>query len=371
MNKIIYLDAAASALKPRVVVDAERDFLDHQYANAGRGVCARAGAVDQMVATTRADVAAWIHAAPRQIVFTANATDGLNRAAAMIMDAWRAAPVPTVAVSDLDHHSARLPWQQRAGAGRCHLVTMPLDAAYNIDGAQIPRADVMVVTAMSNVMGMPQDVSAIVASARRQNPDVVVIVDAAQYVAHREIDAQAWGADFICFSGHKIGADTGVGVMYVADPDRWGPTVFGGGMVNRVGADGTCIWHDAPHRFEAGTLPLTQIAGLSPAIHAWRAWGGAGPLVHLMHDRLAKMPGMRLITGPDASVVTFVPGNMHVLDFGARAGARDVCLRVGNMCASWMMRALNIDGAVRLSVGPWNDTDDVTRAMDIIEKIMA
>ena len=371
MNKIIYLDAAASALKPAAVVDAQVDFLRHKYANAGRGICARVAAVDNMVADARRTVGEWIHAAPYQIVFTSGTTDAMNRIVGMV----RQLPVfasskPVVAVSDLDHHSARMPWQNLANLGLCDMTVCALDDAYNIDAARVPAADVMVITAMSNVMGAPQDVAAIVRAARAKNPRVITIVDAAQYVAHAPIDVAAWGCDFLCFSGHKIGADTGVGVMYIKNPDDIPADKFGGGMVNTSLPDGHWTLNAAPEKFEAGTLPLTQIAGLPPAIDAWRAWGGSHEMIAYLHDELSKMPHVKILTSRDAALLSMVVDGMHVLDFGAFAGTRNLCMRVGNMCATWIHRALNIGGSIRISVGPWNTMDDMRDAVRIIGEIV-
>lgn len=362
MNKIIYLDAAASALKPDTVIAAEVDFLQNKYANSGRGICARAAAVDDMVAVTRGRVASFIGADSNQIVFTSGATDGLNRVVHLV-GADRGNM--RVAVSDIDHHSARMPFVR--GADVC---VIPLDKNHNYDLENIPAADVMVITAMSNVFGVPQDVAAVIAAARRKNQNVITVVDAAQYVAHEKIDAKEWGADFICFSGHKIGADTGIGIMYVRDPMRWMPDKFGGGMVNKIVGD-EWILNDAPERFEAGTLPLTQIAGMRPAIDAWHPHTGVD-VMRRLYEGLSKNPRVHIYTAPNAYVLTFVPDNMHVLDFGAMAGARGLCLRVGNMCATWAMQLINAPrgGVARLSAGAWNTPADADMAIDIINGIV-
>ena len=369
VNKIIYLDAAATALKPDAVIMAEADFLRNKYANAGRGICARAAAVDDMVATARARVARFVGAAARQIVFTSGATGGLNQAARMILNA-RGGGKTRVAVSDLDHHSARLPWVAAAGRGNAEITVLPLDAAYNIDAQNVPAADVMVLTAMSNVFGAAQDVCRIVRAARMKNPDVVVVVDASQYASHIPIDADAWDADFICFSGHKIGADTGIGVMYVKNPDVWMPDNFGGGMVNTVNGD-DIVLNSAPERFEAGTLPLTQIVGLPAAIDAWTPNAGLD-VMRRMHDALSQNKKIKIHTVRGASVLTFTVPGMHPLDFGARAGARGLCMRVGNMCASWAMNLIGAGpgGAVRLSAGAWNTAADADAAVGIITDIV-
>ena len=125
----------------------------------------------------------------------------------------------------------------------------------------------------------------------------------------------------------------------------------------------------SPNKFEAGTLPLSQIAGLPAAIDAWRAWSGGADIISYMYDALCGMPRIKLLTQPDAKIISFVIDGMHVLDFGALMGAHNVCVRVGNMCASWIHAALGVDGSVRLSVGPWNTMDDAARVVDIIREI--
>ena len=366
MNKIIYLDAAASSLKPQTVIDAERDFLVNSYANTGRGVCARAIVADEMLAGARQSVADFIGAKSNQIIFTSGTTDAMNRIVNIVRNSIC---VKTVAVSDIDHHSARMPWENITRNGFAELVKIPLTANYNIDFENMPYADVMVITAMSNVLGVPQDVKKIIARAREKNPDVITIVDAAQYVAHASIDVCDWDCDFLCFSGHKIGADTGIGVMYIKSPDDWRPDKFGGGMVQSISGNKWNI-DASPNKFEAGTLPLTQIAGLPFAIESLREWSGGADIISYMYDELSKISRVKLLTEKDAKIISFIIDGMHVLDFGALAGAAGICLRVGNMCASWIHSLMDISGSVRISIGPWNTIDDAQKAIDIIRGIV-
>lgn len=378
LNKIIYLDAAASALKSQPVIEAEVDFLQKRYANAGRGICARAVAVDTMVEDTRAQVAKFINAEPNQIVFTSGTTDGMNRIVGILKNIpalW--ARRPTVTVTDLDHHSARLPWEEQVNLGNCKWKVCPLDSDLNIDTAKIEKTDIFVISAMSNVLGMGQDVKKIIAAAREKNPDVITIVDAAQYVAHAPIDVRDWDCDYLCFSGHKIGADTGVGIMYIKDSQNTWPDKFGGGMVKRVenstvGNNNTSDYQlmPAPYVFEAGTLPLTQIAGFGPAIDELVKTRGDNTLVKYLYDELLKIEKINIITKPDAALLSFTIEGMHVLDFGSLIGARGICLRVGNMCASWIHSYLDIPGSIRISVGPWNTMDEMTRVVKIIKEIV-
>ena len=366
MNKIIYLDAAASALKPQSVLNVETEFLCHSYANTGRGVCARAAAADEMLSEARKYVADFICADTNQVIFTSGTTDGMNRIVNIVRGTKN---IQTIAVSDIDHHSARRPWENVVKSADAKLVKIPLTANYDIDYENMPAADVVVITAMSNVLGVAQNVPAIVAASRAKNQDVITIVDAAQYVAHAPIDVKKWDCDFMCFSGHKIGANTGVGVMYIKNPDSFSPDKFGGGMVQNITGDDWNI-DVAPNKFEAGTLPLAQIAGLPVAIDEWKSWSGGDNVVSYIYDELSKMPRIKLLTRRDAKIISFVVDGMHVLDFGALIGAHDVCLRVGNMCASWIHGALGVPGSIRISVGPWNTMDDAIAVVDIIRGIL-
>ena len=379
MNKIIYLDSAASALKPESVIKTEMDFLRDSYANAGRGVCARALAVDDKIANARKKVADFIGAkSPEQIVFTSGTTDGMNRILRIIND-----PVcddslknKTIMVSDLDHHSARLPFEVLRNSIACKIVLCPLDSKYNLADADLPKSDVFVITAMSNVLGMPQDVATLVSAARKKNPDVITIVDAAQFVVHKKIDVQKWNCDFMCFSAHKIGGDTGLGVMYIKNPDRWiSPDKFGGGMVNVITGNAvnnnySFQWENAPSKFEAGTLPITQIIGVPAAIDYIEKNRPNLELIKYLHDELSKNKKIKIITERDATLCTFVVEGMHVLDFGAMLGAHGVCVRVGNMCATWIHKLLGIQGSIRISVGPWNTMDEMHKVVDLINNIL-
>ena len=368
MKKIVYMDASASWLKPLSLVETEAEFLRKFYANAGRGVCARAGYVDELIANSRKVVADFIGAKPQNIVWTSGTTDAFNRIVNIIKNTLNKKNM-VVAVSDLDHHSARLPWEMLAKKRQCKMLVMPLDKNLNIDVKKIPNADVMVITAMSNVLGNGQNVKSIIKSARKQNPNVITIVDAAQSVVHGKLDVKKLDCDFLCFSGHKIGADTGVGVMYIKNPEAWDVDKFGGGMVNRI-TDNAIILNKSPERFEAGTLPLTQIIALPKAIEYLSSWDGGQDLIHFIYDELSKLKNIKILTSRDSCMISFVPKNMHVLDFGALLGAHDICVRAGNMCASWIHKKLNVDGSVRISVGPWNTKKDAVYIVNVIKDMV-
>ena len=363
MKNFVYMDAAASWLKPQSVIEVESDFLRNSYANAGRGICARAGRVDALIDVARATVADFISADKENIVFTSGTTDAFNRIVNILRNTYPDKNF-TVAVSDLDHHSARLPF-----ANWTKTVVMPLDNDFNIDVKNIPDADAYVITAMSNVVGIAQDVPLIAKAIRKKNKNAIVIIDAAQFVVHNKIDVKKFDCDFLCFSGHKIGADTGVGVMYIKNPDDFSADKFGGGMINRV--DGKkMILNKSPEKFEAGTLPITQIIGLREAIEKFSIRDNSRALTDYMYDELSKIKQIKIFTPRDSCMISFTVDGMHVIDFGALLGAHNICVRVGNMCASWIHKKLDIDGSVRISVGPWNTMDDAKYVVGVIKDLV-
>lgn len=373
MNKFIYLDAAATALKPESVIAKQTDFLRNHYANSGRGVCGRAIDVDNMLMNARKSVADFIGADAKQIVFTSGTTDAMNRICRIVTHEKQSGFV--VAVSDLDHHSTRMPWEAVAKDGSVKLIKLKLDSDFNIDVANIPVCDVLVITAMSNVLGNVQSVDKIIKIAREKNPDVVTIVDAAQYVVHCVVDVKNMDCDFLCFSGHKIGADTGVGIMYVKNPDRWFPDKFGGGMISRIFGDfsdndSNWLFSDGVDKFEAGTLPLTQIIALPDAIDNLKKWSGGQDLIWRLYDGLCENNKIRILTSRDSKLFTFIVNDMNVFDFGTIIGAHGVCLRVGNMCATWIHNLLNVSGSIRISVGPWNTESDIDDVIQIIKNVV-
>ncbi len=368
MKKFVYMDAGASWLKPQQLIDFQADFLRDSYANSGRGVCVRSACVDDMISNSRKVVADFIGANEQNIVFVSGATDGFNRIVNIIKNTIKK-KCPVVAVSDLDHHSARLPWEMCAKKGECKIVVAPLNHRLNIDLNNIPKCDVFVITAMSNVLGIAQDVKKIIAKAKQKNSNVITIVDAAQYVVHSEFNVKKLDCDFLVFSGHKIGADTGVGVMYIKNSDYWMPDKFGGGMLNRI-IGNKIILNKSPEKFEAGTLPITQIVALPCAVKYLSDWDGGRDLLHYIYDELSKISAITILTQRDAAMISFVVKDMHVLDFGVLLGANNICVRVGNMCASWIHKKLDIDGSVRISVGPWNTMDDAVYVVDTIKKLV-
>ena len=159
-------------------------------------------------------------------------------------------------------------------------------------------------------------------------------------------------------------------ILYIKDSQKYMTDKFGGGMVLRVANDESVILQGAPEKFEAGTLPLTQISGVAVAIDELEKSRPDLKLIQYMYDELKKISRIKILSSRDAAVLSFVVDGMHVLDFGTLVGANGICLRVGNMCASWIHKMMGIDGSVRVSVGPWNTFADADKFISVVRKII-
>ena len=370
MKNSIYMDAAASSLKYNSVIKKQFEFLKNKYANSGRGICKRSIEVDNSIFNIRERVARFLKANSNQIVFTSGATDGLNRIVRILDRSNCIYDSSNIFVSDLDHHSARLPWHILANEKKINISLFNLDINLNISTDNISKIDIAVITAMSNVIGNKQDVKNIIKKIKKINPNVITIVDACQYVIHCPIDVNDWDCDFLCFSDHKIGSDTGVGILYIKDPMRWNLDKFGGGMIRSI-RDSSVNFMEDISRYEAGTLPLTQIIGLGEAIKELNFDSKILDYNRYIFNSLKDIQKIKFLSNDDSYILSFIIDDINCLDFGTYLSSYNICIRVGNMCASWLHKYLNCEsGSIRISLGFWNTKDEVEYVVDIIRKIL-
>jgi selenocysteine lyase/cysteine desulfurase len=358
----IYADSAASALKPDIILNTELDFVNNYYANSGRGLCYRAMRTDKMVDDARISVAEFMNAAPEQIIFTHGATDGLNRIANML----NLKSDDVVIVSNIDHHSARLPFEKLARQGRCKIEVCPLTENMDIDfkwlQQRIGRGGVRaaVITMMSNVIGRAQQLPQL---------DTFTILDCAQYVVHSDTDVKKLDCDALVFSAHKIYGGTGLGILYLKNPELFESDFIGGGTVSKV-YDHDWELVSGVERFEAGTLPLVQISGLPAALkYSKESREYVANLTQKLYSKISELPNIEMISKPESSLVSFNINGVSALDVGAKLGVSKICVRAGTHCASWIHNVLDINGSVRISLGAWNDETDVENISDKIKGI--
>jgi cysteine desulfurase/selenocysteine lyase len=348
------------------------EFLRTSYANVHRGAYRLSLAATEAYEHARGRVAQFIGSSPRQVAFSRGTTSSLNSVAF----GWglrRLSPGDRVMVTLMEHHANIVPWHMVASLTGAEVVWAPLDAAGDLDlGAMLDlldeRVKMVAVTGMSNVLGTIPDLGPIVDAAHSAGARVVV--DGAQLVVHRPVDVESMGADFFAFSSHKLLGPTGIGVLWGrADAlEELEPFEGGGEMISDVTLEGA-TWAPIPHRFEAGTPPITEAVGLTAAVDYLDEIGMETVAEHdraltaYAIERLCNTPGVA-VQGPTdtakrGGAVSFTMGDIHPHDLATILDEQGVAVRAGHHCAKPLMRALGVPATARASFSVYNGTDDV------------
>lgn len=378
-----YLDNAATTHKPEAVIERITDFYTQEYATIQRGLYDAGEQVTGSYENVRKLVAVFIGAHPDEIVFTKGTTEGIN----FIATSWARARLKKgdeIIVSALEHHANLIPWQQVAQHTGAQLNIIPLKDKAHLDMQAYERmlsnkTKVVAITAISNAIGTHPDLKSIIDKAHEVG--AYVLVDAAQMVAHRPMNVHYLNADFLVFSGHKMFGPTGVGILYIKKDvqEQVMPYQFGGGMVSQVSYH-TAQWAKSPHCYEAGTPPIASVLGLGSAIQFlnridWSALQHQeASLCRQFIQRIAKLKQVRILGDPDylseqGHLVSFVVSNMHAHDVAAYLNSKRIAVRAGHFCAQPLMKELQVNAAVRMSVALYNNEQDIHACADAIEEI--
>ncbi len=371
-HRPVFLDSGASAQKPQVVIDKEREVEEHYYANAFRGRYYFGQRVDDEIEQSREKVAGLIGAARSdEIVFTAGATMSIN----MVAFGWGRKHLQAgdeIVITEMEHHANMVPWQAiaRQVGARLRLIPVTRDGLLDADAMQSlisDRTALVAVTSMSNVLGTINPMDRLVARAHEHG--AVVLVDAAQSVPHMPTDVGESQVDFLVFSGHKLYGPSGVGVLYGRHERlrEMDPFVYGGHMIQRVERQSS-TWAEAPAKFEAGTPPIVQIIGLGAAVDWIQSVGLEAIAQHehelliAMQQRLAEIPGLTIF-GPEVSqkgaIVSFAVDGVSSEDLARRLDERGICTRHGHHCAMVLHERLGVPATTRASLGVYNTMEDV------------
>ncbi len=370
---LVYLDNAATAQKPQAVLDAMDDFYRTSNANPHRGMHILAGRATDAMERARQAVASFIHAAhPWEIVFTKNATEGIN----IVMHGFRRTwgKGDAVVLNPLEHHSNIVPWLQLKEERGIDVAWMDIDNEGHVDLASLDRllargnVRLVGVTALSNVFGVRPPLEEIIRRAHAAG--ALVLVDAAQSITHFPTDVAALDCDFLVFSGHKLYGPTGIGALYgKADLLSTLPPLLGGGMMIREVTEKAFTPADIPARFEGGTLPVAEAVGLHAAI-TWLAqypWKDIGAhersLLALAQEELSAIPGLRILGPADITerwgTLCFTVENIHPHDLTEILGREGICLRAGHHCAQPLHDRFHLPATTRLSVAVYNTPDEI------------
>ena len=383
-HRLVYLDSASSAQKPASVMRAMDELMECSYANVHRGVYRIAEAATARFEAARASVARFLGAAEAaEIVFTRNATEAVN----LVAYSWARAHLATgdvVVLTEMEHHANIVPWHILAAERGIELRWIPITSDYRLDltdlEATLQGAKLFAFTAMSNVLGTVNDVPALVAAGRAAG--ATILVDASQAAPHLPLDVQAWGADFVAVTAHKMLGPSGIGALWARREllEAMPPFLGGGEMIRDVRKDGFTT-NEVPWKFEAGTPAITEAIGWAAAIDYLEALGmdavhrheteltgyALGALADRFADRLT-------VYGPASTdhrggVISFLFPEIHAHDVSQVLDEEAVCVRAGHHCAKPLMRVLGIPATSRASLYVYNDRDDVDALVDALVKV--
>ena len=378
-HRLVYLDNAATTQKPQVVIDTLADYYRTLNANIHRGAHHLAAVATDRYESVRRQVQAFINARhSHEIVFTRGTTESINLVAASFGRRFIAAG-DEVIVSGMEHHSNIVPWQL-AGA-TLRPIPFTDDGVLDLEAYERLFSDgtrLVSVTHVSNTLGTVNPVEKLVAIAHAHG--VPVLVDGAQAVAHMQVDVQQLGCDFYCFSGHKMYAPMGVGVMYGREEllSELPPYQGGGEMIDTVTFERT-TYNQLPFRFEAGTPSVGDVLGLGRAIDFMQGVGIGNIAAHeeellrYATERLdAEFPEARVFgrAPHKAGVLSFLIGDAHPYDVGTLLDQLGVAVRTGHHCTQPIMDRYGIVGTVRASFAVYNTRGEVDAFMDALHKVV-
>ncbi|MCX7945989.1 MAG: cysteine desulfurase [Hydrogenophilus sp.] len=375
-----YLDNAATTQKPKVVIERLAYFYAHENANIHRGVHRLAELATAAYEGARERVRRFVNArSVEEIVFVRGTTEAINLVAASLGTLWQRGD--EVVVSAMEHHANIVPWQLLAERQGIGVRVLPMNEAGELEVEKLPelltpRTRLVAVTHVSNVLGTMNPIAEIVRMAHAAG--ALVLVDGAQAVSHlAAVDVQALGADFYCFSGHKMFAPTGIGVLYGRQEllAEMPPYQGGGDMIRTVSFAGS-TFADPPYRFEAGTPPIAEAVGLGCAIDYLAQWDRQAAeeyeqeLLDYTIARLRAVPGVRVLGSPQRriGVVSFTLAGVHAHDLGTVLDRYGVAIRVGHHCAMPVMDFYRVPATARVSLAMYNTFEEIDQMVMALEE---
>ena len=381
-RKISYLDSGATSQKPQCVIDAIKEYYEHNNANPHRGAYSLSIDATTQYENARDEIAKFINAPHREeIIFSKNATESLNLIAYSYgLDNLKEGD--EVVISIMEHHSNLVPWQKITSKTGAKLNYMYINDNFEIPDEEIQnkitnKTKIVGITHVSNVLGTINDVEKIIK--RAHEVGAIVVVDGSQSIPHMKIDVQKLGCDFFVFSGHKMLAPLGIGVLYGRKEilNKMTPFLMGGDMIEYVHEQNT-TFAPLPNKFEAGTQNVEGVIGLKAAIDYISKIGYDNiskiekELLSYAYDRLKSLDYLELYMTNNvenhSGVISFNIKGVHPHDVASILDTENVAVRSGNHCAQPLMRFLGIDSTCRASFNFYNTKEDVDNLVKGIEK---
>jgi cysteine desulfurase/selenocysteine lyase len=380
---LVYLDNGASAQRPSAVIEAVDDYERRHHANIHRGVHTLSQEATGLYEGARDRVQRFINARSRhEIIFVRGTTEAINLVAQS-----HARPVlqpgDEILITGLEHHANIVPWQMVCEQTGARLRVAPIDARGDVHADAVealmgPRTRLFACAHISNALGTVLPIARLLASARARG--IVTLVDGAQAIAHMAVDVQALDCDFYAFSGHKMYAPTGTGVLYGREAllERMPPWQGGGDMILTVSFEKT-TYNALPYKFEAGTPNISGVVGLGAAVKFLDSMDREAAHAHehalltYADDRLGAVPGLRLIgtAKHKAGLVSFVVAGVHPHDLGTILDQEGIAIRTGHHCAMPVMEFFKLPATARASFAFYNDFDEIDKLVAAVERARA
>ncbi len=379
---IAYLDSGATTQKPKQVIEAIEKYYKNNNANPHRGAYSLSIEATEQYENTRTKIAEFINAKHREeIIFSKNATESLNLIA-YSYGIEKLKKDEEVVISIMEHHSNLVPWQKVTKKTGSKLKYMYINENYEIPDEEIEnkiteKTKIVGITHISNVLGTINNIKKIIKYAHKKG--AIVIVDASQSIPHIKIDVQDLNADFLVFSGHKMLAPLGIGVLYGKREilNNMTPFLMGGDMIEYVYEQET-TFAPLPNKFEAGTQNVEGVIGLGAAIDYIQKIGydkiqeKENEIIKYARQELSKLKYLKLYITPNSqnhsSVISFNINGVHPHDVASILDSENVCVRSGNHCAQPLMRFLGIDSTCRASFYFYNTKEDVDKLVTALNK---
>jgi cysteine desulfurase/selenocysteine lyase len=379
---LVFLDSAASAQKPRAVIEAMVHAMEHQYANVHRGLHWMSERTTDAYEATRDSVARLINARDRaEIVFVRNSTEALN----LVAHSYGRGilkPGQAVVISEMEHHSNIVPWQMLRDAHGVELRVAPISDAGELDMDAYEalltdgKVGLVSITHMSNVLGSYTPAARIAALAHQYGAKVMF--DGSQAVVHRRVDVQALDADFYAFTGHKLYGPTGIGILWARKEvlEAMPPFMGGGDMISSVTFERS-TWAQVPHKFEAGTPAILESIGLNAAIGFMDSIGydaiaeHEASLTEHALARLSTIEGLTVIGRAQdrGGVVSFTMDGAHAHDVATLLDRQGIAVRAGHHCAEPLMQRLGLQSTARASFGIYTTHEEIDALADTLARV--
>ena len=381
-RKMAYLDSGATTQKPKQVIEAIEKFYENNNANPHRGAYSLSIEATEEYENTRKKIAKFINARyEEEIIFSKNASESLNLVAYSYgLDNLK--KDDDVVISIMEHHSNLVPWQYVTGKTQSNLKYMYVNENYELSKEEIEskitdKTKIVAITHVSNVLGTITPVKEIIKYALKKG--VIVIVDASQSIPHMKIDVQDLDADFLAFSGHKMLAPLGIGVLYGKREilNKMNPFLMGGDMIEYVYEQKT-TFAPLPNKFEAGTQNVEGVIGLGAAIDYISNLGYdkiqeiEDELLDYAREELSKLDFLKIYMTPNrknhSAVISFNIKGVHPHDVASILDTENVCVRSGNHCAQPLLRFLGEDSTCRMSLYFYNTKQDIDMLVEALKK---